>query len=669
MAGLQRLTGLLIFAGASALAQPPTGYYDAADDSSPEALTASLHEIIDDHLCFPYTSSDNADTWDIVNAADEDALNPGNILDIYRNASYPKISGGTGAYNREHSWPKSYGFPNGSSSQISCGSNYPYNDVHHLFASDAGYNSSRSNNPYRDCDASCAEKETLETNGRGGGTGVYPGKSNWRLGTAGNETWQTWSGRKGDVARAMFYMAVRYEGGFHTDTGHNEPDLILTDDYALIAASNTGQNESVAYMGMLSDLLAWHEADPVDDIERRRNEAVFSYQGNRNPFIDNPDWAGCVFGTTCGGSGPGGGGPGDGGDPTVVLASADVATGIGVVSGTFVATQASDDNYQRITEAESGGKPSRRTSKAEHRWTFNVAALKTAQLSAELAFDTALDDDAFILEYSIAGGAFQQAFTIQPSSADQIYTHSFDTGSGGVLTLRLTDADRTRGARQLDSVRVDALRVTYEDGGPADTTPPDAPAGLTASAGDGQVTLAWSANSEPDLAGYMVSRATSSAGPYDRLTGSLLSSTGYTDTTATNGTTYFYTVTAEDTSGNASAASVAASATPEGNPAASTLAVASVSLQASGNKSIRVTANVVMVDELGSPVSGAVVTGTFSGDLSGTAQTNSDADGVARFQGSSRIKAPASVTFCVDDASKAGLTLDSASLGCTTTNF
>ena len=634
------------------------GYYDSVDDSSAEALAASLHDIIDDHLFFPYTD-DATDTWDIINAADQDPLNPGNILDIYKNASYPKISGGTGAYNREHSWPKSYGFPG-----YYVG-NSPYTDVHHLFASDSSYNSSRSNLPYRNCDADCLEKETLETNGRGGGTGLYPGNSNWRRGTLGNEAWETWRGRQGDVARAMFYMAVRYEGGFHNETGQNEPDLILTDDVALVEASNTGQNESVAYMGMLSDLLAWHEADPVDDNERRRNDVIFSFQGNRNPFIDNPDWVGCVFGTTCGGGGGGGGG----GSPTVVLASADVITGIGVVSGTFVATQASDDTYQTITEQQSGGKPSRRTSQAEHRWTFNVAALKSAQLSAELAFDRALDDEAFVVEYSIAGGAFEQAFLIQPSTVDQLYTHSFDTGAGGVLTLRLTDVDRTSGAKQLDGVRIDALRITYEDGGPVDSTPPNAPTGLASNAGDGQVALSWDANSESDLAGYVVSRATSSDGPYDRLTGSLLSSTAYTDTSVVNGTTYFYTVSAEDASGNTSIASAPVSATPEGNPATNQLVVDSIALQASGNKSLRVTANVVVVDETGGAVSGVLVTGTFSGDLSGTQQTNTDAEGLARFQGSSRLKSPATITFCVEDASKDGLTLVVDSLGCTTASF
>ena len=145
------------------------------------------------------------------------------------------------------------------------------------------YNSSRSNNPYRNCDATCTERTTLENNGQGGGSGEYPGNSNWREGAHETGTWETWIGRRGDVARALFYMDMRYEGGTHGDTGALEPDLILTDDNDLIVTTNT--NADVAYMGMLTVLLQWHVEDPVDDLEHDRNDVVFSFQENRNPFI------------------------------------------------------------------------------------------------------------------------------------------------------------------------------------------------------------------------------------------------------------------------------------------------------------------------------------------------------------------------------------------------
>ena len=290
------ITLTLSFGVTGASAQIPAGYYDTVDTTNAATLRATLHDVIDDHTRFPYTAS-TTDTWDIVNMADEDPNNMGNIVDLYKNVSYTKIPGGVGAYNREHSWPKSYGFPNDSES------NSPYTDTHHLFACDASYNGSRSNKPFRNCDASCQENTTEFTDGRGGGSGVYPGNSNWTTGSFTQGTWEAWDGRKGDVARAIFYMDIRYEGGNHGVTGFAEPDLIVTDNESLIDSSNTGSNESVAYMGMLSVLLQWHAQDPPDSREIWRNEVVYSFQGNRNPFIDHPEWAECLHNNVCGGSG------------------------------------------------------------------------------------------------------------------------------------------------------------------------------------------------------------------------------------------------------------------------------------------------------------------------------------------------------------------------------
>ena len=286
---LLALASLLAPAGAS-VAGPPAGYYDSVTATGTEALRASLHEVIDDHRRFPYTSS-ATDTWDILEVADQNPLNASEILDVYRNTSLPKFGGGGGGYNREHSWPKSYGFPTDGSS------NYPYTDCHHLFLSDEGYNSSRSNKLYAGCDENCAERTTVANGGAGGGSGVYPGQSGWT--TTG--IWETWMGRRGDVARALFYMDIRYEGGTHSGTGIVEPDLVLTDDDTLVVTS--GANASLAHMGRLSDLLAWHAADPVDAREQARNDVIASHQGNRNPFIDHPEWVNCLFAAECAGGG------------------------------------------------------------------------------------------------------------------------------------------------------------------------------------------------------------------------------------------------------------------------------------------------------------------------------------------------------------------------------
>ncbi|HPF69022.1 MAG TPA: PKD domain-containing protein, partial [Candidatus Krumholzibacteria bacterium] len=170
---------------------------------------------------------------------------------------------------------------------------------HHLFICNDSYNSSRNNKPFGTAGGTGIEYPTQVNGGVGGGSGSYPGWSNW----ADPTYWEVWLDRRGDVARALFYMDVRYEGGNHGITGYAEPDLILTDNLALIEASNTGSNESTAYMGLLSVLLQWHLQDPVDAKEQARNDAVYGYQGNRNPFIDHPEWVECVFEGTCGGGG------------------------------------------------------------------------------------------------------------------------------------------------------------------------------------------------------------------------------------------------------------------------------------------------------------------------------------------------------------------------------
>ncbi|GAB2997787.1 endonuclease [Psychrosphaera aestuarii] len=291
----------------SAIADVPTGYYDSVNVSNASTLRASLHEIIDDHTRFPYSSS-STDTWDILEAADQDPSNANNVIDIYKNASYAKAGGGNTFYNREHSWPKSYGFPKDGST------NYAYTDAHHLFIADSSYNSSRSNKPYANCDLTCIEKTTLVNNGRGGASS----ESNWTAGSGNTGSWQTWAGRKGDVARALMYLAVRYEGGTHGVTGVSEPDLILTDDRTLIGNSNQGVNLNVAYMGLKSVLLQWHYDDPVDAYEQRHNDAVYSFQGNRNPFVDRPEYVKCVFEAICSGIGGGSGTGGTGGTTPAV---------------------------------------------------------------------------------------------------------------------------------------------------------------------------------------------------------------------------------------------------------------------------------------------------------------------------------------------------------------
>jgi endonuclease I len=276
-----------------------TGYYSRVNTSSASQLRCSLHETIKGHTAYPYSAT-TTDTWDILEIADEDPNNAGRILDAYRNRSYIKGSerAGTGTgitYNREHTWPNSLGFGSATGDK---GLPYaPYTDTHMLYLTDTTYNADRGNKPYANCALSggCGERATEANAGFGGGSGVYPGNSNWVKGPDGNSgSFEVWGHRKGDIARAVLYMAIRYEGGVHPANGQGEPDLELTDDRSKIVITSA----SPAYMGLLSTLLAWHQADPVDNAERERNEVIYSFQGNRNPFIDHPEWASATLFTS-----------------------------------------------------------------------------------------------------------------------------------------------------------------------------------------------------------------------------------------------------------------------------------------------------------------------------------------------------------------------------------
>lgn len=274
---------------------PPENYYFDIDTSSPVALRETLHARIRDHTVFRYTNptqpgdpNHKVDTWDIIALADAHPEDPAQVLDVYRNGTFERQLTGPShdpRYDREHSWPKSLGF------DAETLSNPPYSDVHHLFAAFSSYNRSRGDKPYgiSDFDEE-RERATVENIGVGGPLTERLDSSNFSF----IDVWQTWIGRRGDVSRAMFYMDVRYEGDLYGV--ESEPNLELTDDLDSIKGADVWRTGGVAFMGLLSVLLDWHEQDPVDDLERRRNTVVYLFQGNRNPFIDHPEWVGVIYG-------------------------------------------------------------------------------------------------------------------------------------------------------------------------------------------------------------------------------------------------------------------------------------------------------------------------------------------------------------------------------------
>lgn len=258
-------------------------YYAGVDTSSGPALKTWLHNRIKDHTSIFY-----GDTYTVMNKADEDPTDSTKVWDVYKNETYPKQTSGAANYNREHTWPKSLGFPNPTDS--SGRPNPPHTDGHMLYASHVGYNSDRGNSPYGLC-SGCTARPTTANHGVGGTGGTSSNYFN-------ASTFQVWDFRKGDMARAVLYMVVRYQGGTNV-SGAPEPRLEVTDDRSLIVGKDaTTCSGCIGYMGLKSVLLDWNDQDPPDDYERNRNAMVQTFQGNRNPFIDHPEWARCVINNT-----------------------------------------------------------------------------------------------------------------------------------------------------------------------------------------------------------------------------------------------------------------------------------------------------------------------------------------------------------------------------------
>lgn len=245
-------------------AEIPAGYYDGCEGKSGKSLLQAVGAATSSG----YNSVGYDGLWTVYRTSD---VRPdGTIWDMYSTAKFTLGTSQCGnykkvgdCYNREHSFPKSW-FSK-ASPMVS--------DAFHIYPTDGKVNGQRSNHPYGEC----ANGSQVASNGS-----VKP------LGKLGTSTFAGYSGTvfepddqyKGDFARSYFYMAARYNDRI---AGWNS-DMLAHNNYPCFTS------------WALELLLKWHRQDPVSQKELDRNDAVYVYQHNRNPFIDHPELVEHIWG-------------------------------------------------------------------------------------------------------------------------------------------------------------------------------------------------------------------------------------------------------------------------------------------------------------------------------------------------------------------------------------
>ncbi|KQZ75289.1 ribonuclease [Nocardioides sp. Root151] len=234
---------------------PPPGdgehddyYADALGKTGPQ-LRSALHTIISTQTKLSYDQ-----VWNALKATDEDPNNPSNVILFYSGISRSKSlnGGGENDWNREHVWAKSHGDFGTATG--------PGTDIHHLRPTDVSVNSIRGNKDFDNGGGAVSECSDCATDA---------------------DSFEPSDAVKGDVARMILYMSIRYEGG---------------DGFANLEPNDLVNNGANPYMGRLSVLLQWNAADPPSAFEKHRNDVIFDqFQHNRNPFIDHPEWANAIW--------------------------------------------------------------------------------------------------------------------------------------------------------------------------------------------------------------------------------------------------------------------------------------------------------------------------------------------------------------------------------------
>ena len=261
----------LLFIVALATAQAPVNYYSTATGTG-YTLKTQLKEIIDQHQDRGYGA-----LYDAYEQGDTDKYyeNDGTLLDMYSenpdendpyNFNHNQDNCGSNGYKKEGDcYNREHLFPQGTFNKQS-----PMkNDYFHVVPSDGKVNSIRGNYPFGEV----VTPSTTSANGSKVGPNTTDGYT--------ETVFEPIDEFKGDVARAMLYFAVRYEDNVGSFKSH---------------AMTDGASKHQFYATWFVDLLKkWHKEDPVVQRDLDRNEAGYAHQGNRNPFIDHPEWVELIW--------------------------------------------------------------------------------------------------------------------------------------------------------------------------------------------------------------------------------------------------------------------------------------------------------------------------------------------------------------------------------------
>ena len=258
----------------SLLADMPRDYYpNSLEGKNGAELKTELHNLLKNHTRLPYGSRDYnqiACTWTVFKKSD---VRPnGKVWDMYSNNSY-NFSNGAGAtkgMNIEHSVPKSW-WGDAYDETATPLTRFKYDgsyDLRHLTPSDAAANTAKSNYPLGEVDSPLFDN---------GVTKVGTGQANGRA----TNLFEPADEYKGDFARMYLYFVTCYQ-----DYSWKSSALSMFAQNSYPTLNAYGQ----------SLLLKWHRQDPVSQKEIDRNNAVYSFQGNRNPFIDYPNMVEYIWG-------------------------------------------------------------------------------------------------------------------------------------------------------------------------------------------------------------------------------------------------------------------------------------------------------------------------------------------------------------------------------------